>query len=509
MLVEANKETLCINQIIGQKIDTAIIEEDFVVPDIKPDIISGISTNGTVCIYKKEVMDGKIKIDGCVNTYVIYLADDEQSQIRSINTNLDFSQTIDFNELRVGMTVKSNITIKSIECRVLNGRKVNVRAILDIDLKAYSNEEVEFMKEVEGIKDIQLLRQDFNINSLLGTGSTKVYAKDTVMLDNIDELAEIMKVNVDIQTKETKISYNKILIKADQIIKIMYLSLDNRICTKTTSIPIMGFIDMQDISDENICDVKYEIKNILIKPNSLEEHSIYVEIENEVTCTAYQNKNLSIIGDLYSPNVNLSYKQKMIKTMSGKNIIKDLCQIRQNQTIPEIGNNKIYDVDVRPYILSGDIINDKILYKGEIELKFIFGEEHSSKIEAKTTIVPFEYSINIMPNANNSKIDTSIEVTMQDFVIMPDQSIEIKIDLQFVVETFKNAQISVIEEINTEENRENERYSIIIYFVKQGDTLWKIAKRFRSTVDAIATLNGIENENNLQIGEQLFIPMSI
>ncbi|MCI8344768.1 MAG: LysM peptidoglycan-binding domain-containing protein [Clostridia bacterium] len=38
--------------------------------------------------------------------------------------------------------------------------------------------------------------------------------------------------------------------------------------------------------------------------------------------------------------------------------------------------------------------------------------------------------------------------------------------------------------------------------------MWKIAKRFRSTVEAISTLNGIEDVNNLQIGEQLFIPMT-
>lgn len=466
MSVEANKETLCINQIIGQRIDTAIIEEDFVVPDIKPDIINTVNTNGTLCIYKKEVMDGKIKIDGCINAYVIYLADDEQSQIRSMNTNLDFSQTIDFKDLKEGMAIKSNISIKSIECRVLNGRKVNVRAILDIDIKAYSNEELEFMKEVEGIDDIQLLNENFSVNSLLGIGSTKIYAKDTVVIDNIDEIAEIMKVNVDIQNKETKISYNKVLIKADQIVKIMYLSTDNRICTKTALIPIMGFIDMQDVNDENICEVEYEIRNILIKPNSSEEHSIYVEIENDVTCTTYQNKNLNIIQDLYSPTINLAYKQKMIKTMSGKNVIKDVCPVREKQVIPEIGNNKIYDVDIRPYILSQNIINDRIVYNGEIELKFIFGEETISKIEAKTIIIPFEYNMNSPGISSNSKIDTSLEVTMQDFVIMPDQSIDIKIDLQFVANSFKNEELSVIQEINIEENRQNEKYSIIIYFTK-------------------------------------------
>jgi len=31
-----------------------------------------------------------------------------------------------------------------------------------------------------------------------------------------------------------------------------------------------------------------------------------------------------------------------------------------------------------------------------------------------------------------------------------------------------------------------------IYFVKPGDSLWKIAKKFRTTVENIAGVNGIE-----------------
>lgn len=509
MLVEAAKDTLCINQIIGQKRDTAIIEEDFVVPDVKPDILNTISTNGIVCVYKKEVMDGKLKIDGCINAYIIYLADDEQNQIRSLNTNLDFSQTIDFSDLKVGMMVQSDIGIKSIECRVLNGRKVNVRVILDIDLKAYSNENLEFVKQIDTINDIQLLKENLNINSLLGTGNTKVYAKDTVVIDNIDELAEIMKVNIYIRNKETKVSYNKILIKAEAIVKIMYLTSDNRICTKTASIPIMGFVDMPDVNDENICDVKYEIKNILLKPNSIEEHSIYVEVEIDVNCNVYKNLNLDIIQDLYSPSTNLEYKQKIIKAMAQKQKVKDLCTIREKQFISEIGNNKLYDVDVRPYIVSESVMKDRVLYQGEVELKFIFSSGEDSKIEAKTIILPFEYNMNCPGIMPNSRLNTSIEVTMEDFVVMLDESIDIKIDLEFEVEFHRNQNINVIQEINIEENRNVQRYSVVIYFTKPGDTLWKIAKNFRSTVNAIATLNGIEDENKIGVGKQLFIPMAI
>ena len=509
MLVEANKETLCINKIIGQRNETAIIEEDFVVPDVKPDILNSISTSGTVCIYKKEVMDGKIKIDGSVNAYIIYLAEAQENQIRSINTNLDFSHIIDIDNLKAEMKVESTVTIKQIECRVLNGRKINVRTILDIDLKIYSNEDLEFLDEVKDVDDVQLLKEKTTINYLLGTGSTKLYAKDTIMIDDIDDLAEILKINVDIRNKETKTSYNKILIKADAWLKILYLTTDNRICTKTATIPIMGFIDMQDISDDNICDIQYEIKNIIVKPNNIEEHSIYIEIEIEASCSSYASKNLDIIQDLYSPSVNLSYKQNIIKTIANKSITKDICPIREKQFIEEIQNNKIYDVDVCPRIIKQNIMKDRIVYEGEVELNLIFSTDNSTQISTKSVIIPFNYNMNCIGIDETSKIKTSIEVSTQDFVIMPDHSIDVKVDLTFTVDSFKNRDINLIQQIDVEENRDLERYSIIIYFVRPGDTLWQIAKRFRSTVDAIATLNGIENENKIEAGKQLFIPMSI
>ena len=44
-----------------------------------------------------------------------------------------------------------------------------------------------------------------------------------------------------------------------------------------------------------------------------------------------------------------------------------------------------------------------------------------------------------------------------------------------------------------------------MYIVKKDDTLWKIAKRFGSTVDDIVRTNGIENENMIIPGQKLYI----
>ena len=67
-------------------------------------------------------------------------------------------------------------------------------------------------------------------------------------------------------------------------------------------------------------------------------------------------------------------------------------------------------------------------------------------------------------------------------------------------------EISVIDNIESAEDSDENVYSIVVYFVKPGDTLWNIAKRFKSTISAIASVNGIEDENVINVGQQLFIP---
>ena len=70
----------------------------------------------------------------------------------------------------------------------------------------------------------------------------------------------------------------------------------------------------------------------------------------------------------------------------------------------------------------------------------------------------------------------------------------------------KNNEIGETNENMQNENEQEDNYSMVIYFVKKGDTLWKIAKEFKSTVDDIKRVNGIENENVIDVGKQLFIP---
>ena len=200
----------------------------------------------------------------------------------------------------------------------------------------------------------------------------------------------------------------------------------------------------QNLEGENICDVRYTLKNLIVKPNNVEEHSIYVEAEVEISCEVYENKDVDLIEDLYSPSVNLNSDYKKIITMQEKRKMQDVCNIRQKQDISELKNEKIYDSDVIVNIQKQNIVNGRVVFEGEIEINFIFSSNRTGGVDSKKITIPFEHSTEVQGISKNSKINVTVEVANQDFVIMTDENIDIKIDLNFVIDTVNNVEINVI-----------------------------------------------------------------
>src|SRR5699024_3013102 len=150
-------------------------------------------------------------------------------------------------------------------------------------------------------------------------------------------------------------------------------------------------IDIENVSEENIVDTKYEIKNLIIKPNNVEEHSIYVEVELEIYCEVYRNQEINLIQDLYSPRTNVTFTQKQIQVMQRRENVQRTCNIREKQLVPEIGSNKIYDVSTGVEITKQSILNDRILYEGELKLGYIFNS--GSGVGTKNTSIPFSFNV--------------------------------------------------------------------------------------------------------------------
>lgn len=437
----------------------------------------------------------------------MYMADGENESTRAFNTSIDFTELLDFPGVGNNMTLDENVIIRDIEAKVLNGRKVKFKVLLDVEAKVSLNENEEMVRQVNGIDDIQSQIVSLKMNSLVGQNFTKTSAKETIIIENTDILEEILSVDIGVVNKECKISYNKVLAKADIEVRVIYLTEDGRIRRAEEKIPIMGFIDMVGVSEEDLCDIKYKIKNIMIKPNAKEDHSISVDIEFEIFCRVFGNKEVSLIQDMYSPSRNIEFKQNAVRTMVNMKNTKSIVNVREKVKLEDNEYNKICDVVARAVINEKNASRDMVKYSGDLILKFILLNEEENFTKTQEVSVPFSFNQEIDGINKDTRIEVDVSNAFQEFT-KDNLEVTAKVDLEVNTTTYDLETINVIDNIEEMEGGDDNPYSMVIYFVKPGDTLWKIAKRYKSTIEDIVRINNIEDPDRIMPGMQLFIPKS-
>lgn len=502
MAIETAKDKIRLSQIVEEKQELLTIDGDVIVNDVKPDVLKIISTTGTVCVYKKEVLSGKVKLEGCINTYIIYLADDEENSIRTINTSLDFAEIIDLENCKEGMSLDVVLLLKGFETKILNGRKMHIKALLDVNLKVYKTSETEIVVDIQNDNgDIQMLNSSKKILSLIGENIGKTTLKETINVQ--DELAEIMKVNFEISDIVSKASYNKVLIKANANINIMYLTEDNKVNETNAVIPIMGFIDMPDVTDTSKCISRVGLKNLVLRLNNEEENSIYIEADIDLTCKVFEIREINVIEDIYSITNDINLEKVTVRATQEDFELTKIIKLNEKLTIPELLYGKILGFNSIPIISSVDVRNGKINYEAVLSAEFMVQSEN----DVNSLKAEFPFSFELVDNniINMSNIETEIRVISQKLDINEDGiTISVEMEANAGVQNYET--INFTQNLELQEPQNMDTYSMVIYFVKPGDTLWEIAKQFRSKVEDIARVNGIEDENKIRIGQQLYIP---
>jgi len=137
-------------------------------------------------------------------------------------------------------------------------------------------------------------------------------------------------------------------------------------------------------------------------------------------------------------------------------------------------------------------------------LDFLF--EFNNILDTKNVILPFNFEIESDLIDDSAGINVELEVIKDNFTIIGDGSIEADIGIELSFEFSKNRDLKLIQDISMEDVQNNNSYSMVIYFVKSGDTLWKIAKTLRTTVEDIERVNDLDENSRISAGQQLFIP---
>lgn len=267
--------------------------------------------------------------------------------------------------------------------------------------------------------------------------------------------------------------------------------------------PVVGFIDMKDVNEENVCTTNAEIRNMILKPNGVQEHSISLDMELEISVIAYERREVNVIEDLYSPSVNLNFEKKSIRTVQNKSIYRGTFNFNQREML-NIGEEKVYDIDTRVNTENISIVTDGINIDGNVEFTVTHSTNQMTGISRKIISVPFNYRLPASNVSQNANVRITTNIHNENFNIMPGSEAELKMDIEFVADTSNFVDINVIGDVKETENTRTNNYNMVIYFTKPEDTIWKIAKQFNSTTRTIVETNNLGSEE-LKAGTKLFI----
>lgn len=489
-----DKNNVVINKKIFSTSKSFEVIGDIIVPDIKPDIVSIINTNANSYIYKEDVNQGKIKFDGNVDTYIVYLADNGEN--RSIQTTLNFVESVEDSNIVEGAIIKERVFIEQIEAKVLNERKISITANLKLYSEAYEKVEIEIPSNFETDKDTQIQKETLEIKSIVGINKVRSTVKEDISVDNSVQVAEILKTNIEVTNIENKISYNKILAKADSNVKIIYLTEDGKINVAESKIPIMSFIDIDKVADTHICNVEYTIRNMLFKANNAEMHSINCQIDFEVNCEVYEPKVVDVIQDMYGIRNNIKFTKKDIEVELNSNEKEEIVSLNERVAVEDILN--IYDIAVTPRVVSTNRSGGVYNYECEVNLDIYYEADNRNGMNVKNIKLPF------MMKFEDENSDIDFNISRKVFTVR-EENVDLELEISAKRENNNMKNISIIENIEMTDAEEDSDYKMFMYFVKQGDTIWKIAKRFRVSMEEIIRINNLENPDRINIGDALYI----
>lgn len=251
--------------------------------------------------------------------------------------------------------------------------------------------------------------------------------------------------------------------------------------------------------------MKYKVKNVEVKPNSSEEHSISVEIELEIFARAFGSKEVNLIQDMYSPSVNLKINEKMQSTMVNMKNTRTTVTIKEKVSLDDVEYNKVNAISVNTMITEKNVLKDMVKVNGTMDFKVVLANDEDTDLRTKEFNIPFNFSQEIDGIDSNSMVDIELENTYKEFT-KDNMEGKINVNLEANTNSYNIRNIGVIDNVEETEYTDDNPYSMVIYFVKPNDTLWKIAKKYRSTVSDIARINNIENPEKISVGMQLFIP---
>jgi hypothetical protein len=509
---ELVKKVINFTQKRGEAVMKTTVEADIIVPDTKPDIGKILQVDASPVLTGSEMQSDRVLAYGSVDFKIMYLSDGEIPEVKSITATSTFTDVGDIKGVTPQMFDNTAADIESVEFKLLNGRKLAVKAVVETKSVVYEEVGEEVVSEVSGA--VQSVTGEIGGVKLMPVYNKSFSVAERITIPSSHQSAgEVLGVSSKISDKSVKVINNKVIVKGEIVITTLYTGAgDGEITSMSNVAQFTEILDVDGITEDNVSEVWLEITKTEYALEENEEGDIRtVNAQTDVLCkvSRFETENEVYIKDFYALDQNVEHitKEKKIVSFAGRcsRQIPLRDKVFTGEGMPEI--DRVYDISAKAYLDEIQQNGDCVTVRGHVDAYVLYiSADSTSPLYSVGKEIPF--SEEFETDAADERIipDINVQATGASYAVGAGSSAEIRCNVEFGGIFVKESVCNFIYDAKfTPISEDVQIPSITVYFVQNGDTLWDIAKRYYTTTELIMGMNDMKDEKITE-GQQLYIP---
>ncbi|MCC8168590.1 MAG: DUF3794 domain-containing protein, partial [Clostridiales bacterium] len=317
----------------GRAFTQLTLEDDFIIPDVKPDVMKVIYTKGALVFDAPKISNHSLWVNGRMNFTVLYRSEDSQWKIEAASGSVPFQEKLAIDELEETDEVELKGALEDISASLINSRKIAVRAVADVKAAArdYRWEEV-----VTGIEGDRTQEDSFGDGESTGKIEEPGYGMsqqnhpeyecrftEKELMNLKFSQKELIRDHRDVEISQGKpnildlvyydvsftgvraIAQNRaIALAGEAYICIFYKGQgEEDIQVFNTVVPLDGIIESKDLASDDICWIKVEPEETQIEVRQDydgEQRVLAADMAFAITAFAWEERKVPVLEDVYS-----------------------------------------------------------------------------------------------------------------------------------------------------------------------------------------------------------------
>ncbi len=486
-----------------------LTEGDSIVPDSKSDICKILWVEGMSVIEKTEIQKGRVIFTG-VSDFTVLYTPEENSFINSITVKIPFNHIEECPNVTPEDKFKVCAETVHTECNLINSRKISLKAVVRVDFKSFTDQSLAVPVNIKA-PSVETKCEDVSFSFIESSVSECFNVSDTLEVPSgKPSLDTLLLCKTQIKDSSVKIVTGKAVIKGCLSIFNLYLADDGCLSYMQHDLPFTEILDIPNLSENMYCDTTFSVKNISVSKDFLaseDGRSISFSGDICVSVLVFSKEETTIVKDAYVPCMELALshcsckRSEIISRFDESLTLKESIDLPINMPPME----QVCPVSGRIKKLDAFSKNGKINISGTIEANITYLSYTEDPISFFNCDITFSSVYDCPVEDANLLVKASI--SHMDFNFINQAKLDVRGIISLDIMVLRNKEdFLLINEVSLEECINKNRPSIVIYFVKSGDTLWDIAKRYSTTVEKIASANDISENELIHHGMRILIP---